>query len=724
MDLGQLLGGAGVIATRQRQTEEDMRTAQRNQLAIEEQNRLNQLRREMLAAPPVQAPQYDFGGTQYPIDGMQAGAPAQAPAQAPAPTPPGFAQLDPNSPQARAMYQQRLERLRGEQTKATGVPVAVPGGPIKAGVVGVPELDIGQAPPDASRFQQTMATVGAKGKINTTLYDISTKLATGKYAGVPATGGLSGITNYFTGTPAESALRDRAIKANDWYMSEAARTYFQQNPKLLVDAKKDPVTFYEKVAKGVSAMKAAETPAPLPPSKKATKYDQAQTPYNDLITQSAQQYGIDPTIFKRLLGSESSFSPTAVSPRGAKYGLGIAQIASSHGLPREAMLDPNQAIPFAAQLFSQYVQQSGGNYEQALMKYKGASTERGRASMAAIVKDILSGTQPAPTAPTAPAQVAIGAGAMPLPGQPGAQTQPQPLPGRPEDLQAQPRMYAGQSTVTNPFIPAAQAATPTAQAPAQAPNVPTARDQAGFYMANPQSIPVEMQRANQMRGEMERLAGMYQRAGMGNQYMEARAKIIEIDNSMTYLQGMQGLQEFQLGNDPRRLGAVWSQYAGVPVGIQPRADGKYNIIVNGQKTKEGISAADISDAARSAFDQTYRQQKATAGAAYSMEAFKSQLTAQLETVKQQAQMVREATVEAIKGRNKVMEIRLGREDFDIKPVGDGTARAWVYNKAGTALGVMDARTGEFVEMDGIKVPVGPSYRGVTGTPAGVSGNVR
>ena len=297
MDLGQLLGGAGVIATRQRQTEEDMRTAQRNQLAIEEQNRLNQLRREMLAAPPVQAPQYDFGGTQYPVEGIQAAAPT-APVPIQAPPPASFTQLDPNSPQARAMYQQRLERLRGEQVKATGVPMAVPGAPVKAGVVGVPELDIGHAPADASRFQQMMATTGAKGKINTVLYDIATKLATGKYAGIPATAGFSGITNYFTGTPAESALRDRAIKANEWYVSDEARTYFQQNPKALVDAKKDPVIFYEKVAKGVSAMKAAETPAPLPPSKKAIKYDQAQTPYNDLITQSAQQYGIDPTIFK------------------------------------------------------------------------------------------------------------------------------------------------------------------------------------------------------------------------------------------------------------------------------------------------------------------------------------------------------------------------------------------------------------------------------------------
>jgi len=187
---------------------------------------------------------------------------------------------------------------------------------------------------------------------------------------------------------------------------------------------------------------------------------------------------------------------------------------------------------------------------------------------------------------------------------------------------------------------------------------------------------------------------------------------------------MQGLQEFSLANDPRRLAAVWSQYAGVPVGIQPRSDGTFNIIVNGKKTKEGISASDISDAARSAFDQTYRQQKAETAKTMGIESFKKQLDAQVEAVKQNAQMIREATVEAIKGRNKVMEIRLGREDFEIKPIGDGTARAWVSNKAGTALGMIDANTGQFVEMDGLKIPKPPTYTGVRGAPAGVSGNVR
>jgi soluble lytic murein transglycosylase-like protein len=589
-----------------------------------------------------------------------------------------------------------------------------------------------------------MATSGAKGKINSTLYDIATKLATGKYSGVPATGGLSGITNFFTGTPAESALRDRAIKANDWYMSDAARTYFQQNPKLLVDAKKDPVTFYEKVTKGEAGLKTAIEPQPIPATKKALKYDQTQTEYDPLILQSAQQYGVDPIIFKRLLGSESSFQPDPTANR--KIARGIAQIhvnnIKSGMISLQDALNPQAAIPFAAQLFSQYLQQSNGNYEQALQMYKGAISAQGKRSMAGIIGDILSGTQPVPTAPTVaklePAQISIGAGATPLPGQPGVQTQPQPLPGRPEDLQAQPRMYAGQNATPNPFIttPAAPAAPAAAPTPAK-----SAQPEANYYMANPQAITADMQAAIQarqfavnQRNELARMAEIYMRSGtetgiqnamnMRGTIMQMDAQLLESNNQMMYLQGMQGLQEFQLANDPRRLGAVWSQYAGVPVGIQPRSDGTYNIIVNGKKTKEGISANDISDVARSAFDTTYRQQKAETAKGMSVKSFEKQLDAQVEMVKQQSQMVREATVEAIKGRNKAMEIRLGREDFDIKPMGDGTARAWVYNKAGTALGVMDATTGQFVEMDGIKIPKGPTYTGVRGAPAGVSGNVR
>lgn len=708
LSFGELLAGAGRIGSAASAEADQMRQYERDRMALEDLRRNQQARQEIAAGTgaafaPAQMPQMpQFQFADMGVENLQTAPTPVAPA--PTPSVEGFSQLDPNSPQARALYQQRLERLRTEQSKAAGVPLTVPGAPVKAGVVGVPELNIGQAPADASQFQKMMATGGAKSRINNVLYEISTGLATGKYAGVPATGGFSGITNFFTGTPAESALRDRAIKANDWYMSEAGRTYFQQNPQLLVNAKKDPVAFYEKVAKGEAGFKAAVEPQPLPATKKALKYDQTQTEYDPLIMQSAQQYGIDPVIFKRLLGTESSFQPDPSANR--KTARGIAQIHVNNikagMISLQDALNPQAAIPFAAQLFSQYLQQSNGNYEQALQMYKGATSTQGKRSMAGVIGDILSGTQPAPTAPATTAKLGI-------------------------------------DQVVNPFA-ATPAAAPAPTTPAAAP-AKAVQPEANYYMANPQAITADMQAAMQarqfavnQRNELARMAEIYMRSGteagiqnamnMRSTLMQMDAQLLESNNQMMYLQGMQGLQEFQLANDPRRLGAVWSQYAGVPVGIQPRSDGTYNIIVNGKKTKEGISASDISDVARSAFDATYRQQKAETAKGMSIKSFEKQLDAQVETVKQNAQMIREATVEAIKGRNKAMEIRLGREDYDIKPMGDGTARAWVYNKAGTALGVMDATSGQFIEMGDIKVPKGPTYTGVKGAPAGVSGNVR
>jgi soluble lytic murein transglycosylase-like protein len=686
LSLGELLAGAGRIGAVAEEQSQQMRNYERDRLALDETRRLEALRREMLNAPmPTQAPAFDFGAG-MPIESI---APAQAPV-APAPTPAvsdGITALDPNSPQARALYQQRFERLRAEQSKAAGVPLAVEGAPSRAGVTPAPGIT--QVNPQGSRFTQWYQGNTAQNQVTAQREGIQRSLITGEYGG-PGSAPIRNIYGFFADDPNTAKSRERAGLAADWYGSDTADKYFQQNPNMLAEAQKDPIGFYEKVSKGQKALKTAVEPQPLPATKKALKYDQTKTEYDDLIMQSAQQYGVDPVIFKRLIGSESSFQADPTANR--KTARGIAQIHVNNikagMISLQDSLNPQVAIPFAAQLFSRYLQESGGNYEQALQKYKGAVSMRGKQSMSGVINDILSGTQPAPVAPLGANQV------------------------------------AATDSIPNPMLPSAQAATPAPAAPAVAPTRQAQADASSFYLANPQTIPMDMQRANQMRDEMARLATMYQRAGMGTQYMEARMKVLELDNNMTYLQGMQGLQEFSLANDPRRLAAVWSQYAGVPVGIQPRSDGTFNIIVNGKKTKEGISASDISDAARSAFDQTYRQQKAETAKTMGIESFKKQLDAQVEAVKQNAQMIREATVEAIKGRNKVMEIRLGREDFEIKPIGDGTARAWVSNKAGTALGMIDANTGQFVEMDGLKIPKPPTYTGVRGAPAGVSGNVR
>lgn len=448
--------------------------------------------------------------------------------------------------------------------------------------------------------------------------------------------------------PARMVETQRAMLAREQQLLDSARQGLASLP---------PTTF---LATPTPAAPAAK-PATAKPAASAAQYDNKVTPYDAVIQQSAEQYGIDPVVFKRLIGTESSFSPVAVSPRGEKFGLGIAQIASSHGLTREQRLDPNTAIPFAAQLFSQYLQASGGNYEAALQKYKGASSEKGKAAMATPVSTILSG-----------------------------------------------------------LVPAAQAAEAPSVAPAPAPaaGAPAAAQVSGtsqFYLANPQSIPLEMQRAMQQRAEIERMAGMYQRAGMGAQFMEARAKLMEVDNGMTYLQGMQGMQEFAIANDPRRMAAVWSQYAGVPIGIQPRSDGKFDILVNGKRTKEGVSASDVTNSARLAFDQTYRQQQASAGAEYNKESFKAQLKMQENQGKELAQMIREIAVKRVDGNMQQALEFIKQSRYDVKPTGAGDGTVIIVPPGGGAPYLFNP-SGRTIEIDGVKITTNAAYP-ISGLPS-------
>jgi hypothetical protein len=190
---------------------------------------------------------------------------------------------------------------------------------------------------------------------------------------------------------------------------------------------------------------------------------------------------------------------------------------------------------------------------------------------------------------------------------------------------------------------------------------------------------------------------------------------MEVDNGMTYLHGMQGLQEFTLANDPRRLAAVWSQYAGVPVGIQPRSDGKFDILVNGKRTKEGVSASDISNSARLAFDQTYRQQQATVGAEYNKESFKAQLKMQENQALQLAQMIREIAVKRVDGNMQQALEFIKQARYDVKPTGAGDGTVIIVPPGGGAPYLFNP-SGRTIEVDGVKITTNAAYP-ISGLPS-------
>jgi hypothetical protein len=654
MSFGQFLSNAGVAATSMRAAEESERVARENQLKIEEQNRFAAFKARMAQdaakqRPQVLAPQFSTTIDPSSIPGGQQfpvdviPPPAAAPAPAPAPD---------VTPSIRRMSPDEVARLTNPPPY--GQDVSNPN---------FNEFDYKRIS-DAANFHR----LKIKG---------------------------------FEENLAKSA--NPAERSRIQQFLENEKRLLAGNESALSRMQPSTIPFGLE-GRNVSAPKAALPKPPKP--DKATQYDSKVTPYDALIQQSAIQYGIDPVVFKRLLGTESSFNPTAVSPRGESFGLGIAQIASSHGLSREQRLDPNIAIPAGAQIFATMLNKAGGNYELALQRYKGASSEQGKAAMAGPISIILSGLVPS-------AQADVPAAAAPAAAAPAAA--------------------------------APAAAAPAAAAPAAAAPAPVVRTDADFYLANPQSIPYEFQQltqayqqaasqaqeeanlVTQQRNETARLAQMYMQSGTTtgidtamkmrdviNNYDIELLKLKQgVDGARTkvtqgrvYLEGMQGLQDLALGNDPRRLASVWSQYAGVPIGIQPRSDGTFNIMVNGKKTKEGVTPAELSNTARLAFDQTYRQQQAAAGAEMnkfmSQERYKSMLTIQQGNAAELAKMIREIAVENTKGNNaQALEWAKANFGWDIKPsgAGDGTltikppnSAPYVYNP-----------TGRTIEIDGIKI---------------------
>jgi hypothetical protein len=212
---------------------------------------------------------------------------------------------------------------------------------------------------------------------------------------------------------------------------------------------------------------------------------------------------------------------------------------------------------------------------------------------------------------------------------------------------------------------------------------------------------VGLKQAASLRGDIEKLDG--DMLTLRGATITLRQKVEE---SETYLQGMQGIEDFSTSNDPRRLSAVWSLYAGVPIGIQPRSDGTFNIIVNGVRTKSGVSERDITNTARLAFDQAYRQQSATAGAAMnkfmSEERYKTTLKIQEGNASELAKMIKDIAVENVKGNSALaLEWAKANYGYDIKPTGSGDGT--VIIKPPNSQPYIFNPTGRTIEIDGIKV---------------------
>lgn len=118
-----------------------------------------------------------------------------------------------------------------------------------------------------------------------------------------------------------------------------------------------------------AALQAASASTPGTAAAPATPSEGSQSaPYDAMIAQAAQRYGIDPAVLHGLIQQESGFDPNSQSSAGAS---GLTQLmpgtASSLGVANP--LDPAESIDGGARYLSQMMSKFGGNTTDALAAY-------------------------------------------------------------------------------------------------------------------------------------------------------------------------------------------------------------------------------------------------------------------------------------------------------------------------------------------------------------------
>jgi hypothetical protein len=625
MAIGSFLASAGRIGEgiEKYQTESELRRLQQQQAALTrgELARQEQFRQLQLEAPLAEVPEQGLllgaplavAEPEFPPAGRAAVA-GLFPAGGAAPV----AGAAPAAPAARVA----VAPAAAKPVKLGGVtipnfdsrkPVR-----INAGVAGFKKVD-----PNASDVRRSYATAANRNRLDGLLNEL---------AGA-ASAPFSAIRKPFVGQDEKRRI-EMSDAAGKWYQSEVAREYFSRNPEMLAVARKNPVEFFQKV--GTANIQAAEV--------ERAKRAGVATP---AATAAPAQGGLSSTI-ARIAGAESGgVANPYQTPNlaGASSAFGKYQFTRDTWISTYRKLNPRTGLSDDRI----WAQRTNPELQERLM-VKLTQDNSAKLEKAGL---------PANDATLYLAHFLGSGGAAKLL-RADANTPVSRILGA-DQINANPSVLRGKTVgqvaqwAASRMGGAAPAGAPTAGntqvSSVQDTPVPVRIDPSNFYLSNPNATSRDTRVALQNRQELARMADMYRRAGMGNEFTAARLKLIELDNSLIYLQGMQGLQELALANDPRRLAAVWSDYAGVPVQLQPQTDGSFNILVNGRVTQRGVARGAVIDAARSSFDKQYVQTQSAAAAEQATEYFKSQLRMTEEAAKASAKFVADVQLKLLEGQN-------------------------------------------------------------------------
>jgi hypothetical protein len=715
MNLGQFLSNAGSAAIGMRTEQEAQRAARENQLKLEELNRQDLKRRALAQQQAVPAATYteqtypDFtGGKQMdvlpapvsesvPVAAAATPKYAQLPAQQEVPVAVPTTEL--TAVQFQAMTPaQKLHQLQNANDKRLAATVGnVAAAPFAAAA------DVITAVPRGS----AAATEWMANKI-----------------GIPRIGKALGIYD----KNVTSVRIPRIPSAYDSLMPYMKGQYYKLSESQYLDQLK--ARDAKRLQSATVKAKAAATAA----TAKAQSWDTTATKYDTIIQQSAAQYGIDPVVLKRLIGSESSFEADPAGNRNTARGIMQFHVNNIKNgmITLDGALNPSIAIPAGAKLLADELQKANGDYAQALMAYKGAKSKTGIASMTPVVNNILSGLTGAETLQVAQAQPVQQATQV-AQAQPTQQSIVIANSGRTATGAAGPSLISSANAAeAPPKGPAATLLAPTGGVS----EGKTSAKATDFYMGNPDAIGAD--RANLDRAYKEQQANVnadYQavrsslirnlniatQSGLGNEAEGYRNQLMALDSKFRTVStemdtsyragrlltdGMNAVIQMEYSNNPTQLSQVLSYYQGKQIDIQPVADGTYQLQIGG-KVQGTYSKTQISSMAREFFDKDYRAAKNAAIVKMDDLRTASQFKILEKNADALADMIKQVTIEQTKGNNaQALEWLKANAKWDITPTGrDG---AVIFRPPGGAPYLFNS-TPNTIVVDGISVDSYKAY---------------
>jgi hypothetical protein len=289
-----------------------------------------------------------------------------------------------------------------------------------------------------------------------------------------------------------------------------------------------------------------------------------------------------------------------------------------------------------------------------------------------------------PPAATAPAPAPIAAAPAPAP------IAPAPVPTQEQNRPASTTTVVAQRVAAEP--------------------VPKFVEPKEIYNAGAYAKPLEVGLLR--REQTKRMADIMMRTGNVYKAMELRGVLDTMDNQLYKMQGDQGVAEFLQsgGRDANRMMGVYSYYTNQQYQLQPRRDGLFNLVANGQVVSQGMPAEKVVERIRLTLDEGFRQQQA----AIAGKLFDSDIKIREKSAEQMGTYIKEIGIKTIEGKTQLDVEKLKMMKYDVKPTGAGDGTVVITPPFGAPF--VFNPTGTTVEIDGVKVQ-SFAARPITGMPS-------